>query len=252
MRVELRGWVAPVSIGAISFGSGIGVGYFIAKFKRQKEPVSNEELELRVTEVEFTFTQNIEEFGVKIQQANMVLSRFKEACAVLIEEYDRTQEAKQIEKEEHPSSSRTLTIIPDNEEDDNMRVTIFTEEDDDWDYEEELKLRTPAHPYIIHRDEFFSNEMDYGQSSLMYYEGDNILCDELDVPVYNPEKVVGRLVFGHGSRDPNICYVRNEGLLAEYEVLRDHGSFQVEVLGQQLERTDDIKHSRGVPKFRGE
>lgn len=255
MRVELRGWVVPASVGTISFGAGIGVGYFIAKFKQRKkeikEPVSNEDLESRITEVQFAFEEYINQFAAKIQQANKVIDNFREACAVLIENYNANTEQIERDKEDHPSKTRTLTVLP-NEEDDTMRVRVFTEEDDDWDYEVEVPLRTATTPYIIHRDEYFSNELDYGQSSLMYYEGDNILCDELDVPIYNPEKIVGQLIFGHGSRDPNICYVRNEALLAEYEVLRDHGSFMVEVLGQQIERTDDIKHSRGVPKFRDE
>ena len=135
-----------------------------------------------------------------------------------------------------------------NRDDDSLVVNVFSDEDDDWDYEEEEQTRNPDHPYVIHRDEYDQNEDDYGQSTLTYYAGDNILCDEHDVPVYDPERVVGALQFGHGSKDPSICFIRNDRLLAEYEVLFDPGSFQEEVLGQDPR---DLKHHR-VPKFRPE
>jgi hypothetical protein len=61
------------------------------------------------------------------------------------------------------------------------------------------------------------------------------------------------LVFGHGSGDPNVVYIRNEKLQAEYEVLRDPGSYEIEVLGGHVEREMqevDLKHSRQPGKFR--
>jgi hypothetical protein len=125
--------------------------------------------------------------------------------------------------------------------------------DPNWSYEEELKHRSPDRPYIIHRDEFFSNEMDFEQTSIMYYQKDNVLCDEADMPIPKYEKVVGEIRFGHGSLDPSICYIRSEVISHEWEVLLDEGSFAVEVLGADMEndmKASDLKHS--VPKFRRE
>jgi hypothetical protein len=129
----------------------------------------------------------------------------------------------------------------------------WTEDDDDWDYDEEVAARSPEHPYIIHRDEYMSNEMDYVQSTLTYYKGDNILCDDLDVPVYQPEKIVGPLRFGHGSQDPHIVYIRNEELEGEYEVLLEYGTFEAQILNQKVAKdldTNNLKHS--LMKFREE
>ena len=48
--------------------------------------------------------------------------------------------------------------------------------------------------------------------------------------------------FGHGSDDPLVVYIRNHQNKAEYEILRESGSFQVEVMG--LDALADIDNER--------
>ena len=118
---------------------------------------------------------------------------------------------------------------------------------------EEAKNRSENQPYILHRTEFFANEREYPHSTLTYYEGDDVLCDEQDVPIYGKEKLLGELKFGHGSEDPEIVYIRNDERESEYEVLLDHGHYQVEVLGQEIGDVlnNDLKHAH-IRKFRME
>ncbi len=134
-------------------------------------------------------------------------------------------------------------------------VSIFRSDSDmDWDYEAEVAKRSLDKPYIIHQDEYFAKETEYSQSTLTYYAGDDILVDEREVPIYNYKSVTGELMFGHGSDDQNVVYVRNDRLSGEYEILRDSGSYEVEVLGNQYEkvlRDIDLKNS-SVLKFRPE
>lgn len=133
---------------------------------------------------------------------------------------------------------------------------IFDAANDGWDYEFERSTRTKEVPYIIHADEFSGDEMGYeSQTTLTWYEGDHILTDSNDVPIYNPHTVVGELRFGHGSGDPSVVYIRNERLEAEYEVLLDPGSYEVIVLGGASDieaeyEGSDLRHSRGPRKFR--
>lgn len=130
-------------------------------------------------------------------------------------------------------------------------VNIFARDDEEW-YQLEVPKRNPSVPYIIHRDEFFNEEMDFHQSTLTWYEGDNTLAAEDNTPVYNHHDVIGDMRFGYGSGDPNVFYVRNEKLRAEYEILRDDGRFQVKVLGYEIEdnaETEDSKRSNGLKKF---
>jgi hypothetical protein len=123
----------------------------------------------------------------------------------------------------------------------------------DWDYEIEKENRTMDKPYILHQDEYFSKETEYSQSTLTYYSGDDILVDEQEVPIYNYKAVVGELNFGHGSDDPNVVYVRNDKLSGEYEVIKDSGLYEIEVLGNEYEsilEKHDLKPN--IMKFRDE
>ena len=127
-------------------------------------------------------------------------------------------------------------------------TSVFANVDDDWDYATEIAKRIPGQPYIVHRDEFFENEDDHSQVTVTYYKGDNILCDTDDTPIYDPETYVGRVLeFGKGSQDPNVVYIRNDRVVIDYEVLLDHGYYQVEVLGQALAdnfKADEVKHHK--------
>lgn len=121
-----------------------------------------------------------------------------------------------------------------------------------WDYSIEVPLRKDNAPYIISVDEFMADEFSFHQTSLVYYAGDDILCDEKNIPIYNYKTVVGDLRFGHGSNDPTLVYIRNHENRAEYEVQRNDGHYAHEVLGYEYEseaEQDEIRHSRNL-KFR--
>jgi hypothetical protein len=242
MRFQLkREWVIPTVVGVVSFGTGVVTGYILNErrykgyLKVTKE--RTEELESEHAQRGFEFDDRIGQFNKALAQANFVLDKLKEDGREYLDRYDPAELMEA--RHSHPANGENV-------------VNIFPKvhgDDEDWNYEQEVAQRTPDKPYIIHRDEYYDNENDDRQSTLTYYEGDNILCDSHDTPVYDVENVVGFLRFGHGSQDPNICYVRNERLMAEYEVLRDGGYYQVEVLGEALEEKD-IKHSKQLPKFR--
>lgn len=105
----------------------------------------------------------------------------------------------------------------------------------EWDYQRELRRRSPDIPYVIHIDE--REEMDgYDSVTLTYYEGDDVLCNERDEIVDPDERnnVVGDgnlERFGHGSNDPVIVYIRNDRLEIIYEVIRSPHRFAEEVHG---------------------
>lgn len=130
---------------------------------------------------------------------------------------------------------------------------VFARPDGTWDYEAEIQNRNAREPYVIHADEFIANEMDLRQTTVTYYEGDDQMADERDVPIYNHAGIMGELKWGHGSGDPNVVYIRNEAMMCEWEVLRHTGSFETEVAGLQAEREldNELRHS-AVPRFRRE
>lgn len=93
--------------------------------------------------------------------------------------------------------------------------------------------REPGRPYVISVTEFTDNETQYGQNSISYYQGDDVLADERDQPIPDIEYIVGRknLRFGDGSGDPNIVFVRNDELEVDFEVCQSLGTYAEEVLG---------------------
>jgi len=173
---------------------------------------------------------------------------------------DITVDWEEIERQKRENPQPGIYITPEMEEarlrrlnqDDPVQYNVFERDYGDWDYDVELATRTIEKPYILHRDEFWGEEMQYDQSTLTYYVDDDILTSEEDnQPIPRYETVTGPLRFGHGSGDPNIVYVRNDNHSAEYEVVRFEGSYTQEVLGLAAEdesEKSDLKHS--VRKFR--
>lgn len=105
--------------------------------------------------------------------------------------------------------------------------------EDEWDYEEEVRMRRPDYPYVIHLDEVGEvSEMD--SLTWTYYEGDEVLCNASDEVVTDVERSVGLAnldKFGHGSKDANVVYVRNVLLGIEIEIIKSPGRYDEEVLG---------------------
>lgn len=126
-------------------------------------------------------------------------------------------------------------------------VTSKLEEDEDWDWDKELAERSERHPYILHVDEFYANEKDYTQTTLTYFSGDDILIDQDEVPIYSHTKTTGPLLFGHGSKDPNVVYIRNDKYQSEYEVLYDPDSYAHFILGLEMEVDPHQKPRRPTP-----
>jgi hypothetical protein len=207
-------------------GIGIVAGYFIAK--RHLE----EDVEILIEDtVQLTFKFEEEEAPVRplfvINEHDLIIS-------------DRNTTITDIDEEDLEGGEESM-------------INVFAEADEDWDYEYELSMRLPHIPYTIHRDEFFADEMGWdSQSTLTWYEGDEVLVDELNNALTNAPAFIGNPTFGHGSGDPNVVYVRNEKFQAEYEVLRDPGSYEIEVLGLHMEtemEKQDFRHARSPGKF---
>lgn len=132
-----------------------------------------------------------------------------------------------------------------------------TEEDTGpgWDYATELKRRdaNPNEPYVISEEEYLEAEKDYGQDSLVYYDGDGVVCDTQSQVV--DDKVVGEanlLRFGHGTQDPDTVHIRNDQLEMDFEVVRSNGKYIVEVLDLDDPDEAELKHSDRPRKFRHE
>lgn len=133
-------------------------------------------------------------------------------------------------------------------------VNVFRNENDVWDYEEELKSRAYNHPYVIHQDEFTQNEVGHNQRQVNYYAVDNVMTDSLDEIIYDHNKLMGELKFGHGSNSSGVVYIRNEKMRMDWEVLLCTGSYEHEILGLQAdhETEKELRHSQSSLRFRAD
>lgn len=114
---------------------------------------------------------------------------------------------------------------------------------DEWDYTKEIPNRREDTPYVIHVDE--QGETGYSTNNLTYYADDDIVADDQEHIIQSPEEIIGpdfRDKFGHGSGDPNLLYVRNEELAAEYEVVISHEDFAEAVHGIVKDDDDELTH----------
>jgi hypothetical protein len=243
--MDYKKMVTPAIVGVSSFAVGAVAGYFFqkyrdsAKFDTSIEDAAADitDLESQMVQLSFMFEERDRKYDSHLQQAMRVIDALKTEGKVFLNS--------QAVALKHDDAEATFAVDEEGEE--------WSPDDDHWDYDEEVEARTSEKPYIIHRDEFFAKEMGFGQSTLTYYKGDDILCDENYVPIYNPERVVGKLRFGHGSEDPHIVYVRNEEHMGEYEILLEYGNFSDDLLEQKVAKdlgTNDLKHS--ILKFRSE
>ena len=214
-------WVQLGVVGAAMFASGFGLGHYVGKDKSIHIPA--EPVEHYDTEPIGTVVINEDQLGL---------------------EFDGEMR-----------HNDTIEVAMIDEPVEKIELQNVFAHSDDWDYEAELMKRSlhPLAPHIIHQDEFFGEESEFTQLTCTYYVGDDILVDEQDVPIHGHKKVIGTPIFGHGSLDKNVVYVRNADLGAEYEILKHDGFYAIEVLGYSEESKGDREAAKpGMRKFREE
>lgn len=224
-----------VAISLVSLGVGIGIGYIIGQRKKKIKVIAKPDVPLEIN------VQVDDLDGIRLaQQASNALSPASPSTDKLAEAYKIVEARKK--------ASAKIEIHPVKDEVELVTKSIFDPKDDTWDVAKEANQRSRHEPYVVHRDEFFdSEENGYRQSQFTYYAGDDILCDNDNTPVYNHAQVTGPLLFGHGSGDPNIVYIRNDSRKEEYEIMLDQGMFSKEVMGLDIEdntRVNDLRHTR--------
>lgn len=246
----------PMTVGVVSFGAGVGAGYILArKTGKEAELYEIPQVNIELTEEDLEEMEEEQVDVISIEDGETVVQTVdvEDFIKTKLEEHTKLVEVDgekfEAEDEEH------LKVVGSPPEITPVHRNAFAGNDADWNYPEEARNRTTELPYIIHKDEFYADEKDYSQLTLTYYAGDNIMVDDDESPIYNHERIVGPLRFGHGSGDPKVFYVRNDRMKAEYEILEDQGLYSVEVLGLEIEnnqRAKDLKHMHEPAKFRRE
>lgn len=246
-------WVIPAAVGATSAVVGFGTGFLIG---RRTGVITGH------TKVFDVLYESMEEVDTEEELPQPSPSEVQEYLKAKMEEdfqkamLDGDGEPVGITPDEElTTQSDDLDLVPE-EEIVYERVNVFTdpESGDEWDEEAEVAARVDGEPYVIRVEEFIENENGWNQETMTYYEGDDIVADSQEVPIYGHSDLMGPLKFGHGSGDKNIVYIRSEKYHKEWEVLRHVGRYEFEVAGQTIEQefeARDLKHSNDR-KFRSD
>jgi hypothetical protein len=223
-------WTTHTVVGFIGIGGGVGIGYLLWGREPQYEVAVPAEPPVEgFIDVE------------GLANARQIIEDERYNSGIFVPE-----------TQAEVTNDSVIVRAPVEEEPELIEVNVFEAQDPTWDWEKEIENRDETKPHVIHRDEFYQNERDYTQTTLTYYAGDDIMADEDDSPIFDYAKLTGPLSFGKGSGDPNAVLIRNNERRAEYEVLKDPGRFEVEVLGldyQEKGAAQDLKHSK-VLRFR--
>lgn len=89
-------------------------------------------------------------------------------------------------------------------------------------------------PHVIDVEELGETPPGWQQITITWYTEDNVVVDDKEQPIRNPETIIGPLTldgFGGISGDPNIRYVRSPKLEVDFEIILDRRSYTDVVLG---------------------
>lgn len=92
--------------------------------------------------------------------------------------------------------------------------------------------RVTTKPYTISYHEFCDDNQ-YNKITITWYDLDKVLVDDREEPIPDVLRTTGPMGlhrFGGPSNDPNICYVRNEKLEADFEIVLNRNAYVAAVL----------------------
>lgn len=195
----------------LAFGVGLAVGvggtYFYLKQKYE------EKLSEQIQEVRKHYQEKQEKPKTIEEAGEKFTNRFEEA-----EERGKDRIAYESIAKRYQGSDEQRPVDPAEKE--------SPPEDDD---EEEI--------FTVSEEEIETYD-NFEDISLTYYAEDDILCDDQEQVIEDPEAIIGDALtkFGVKSGYPDTVYVINKRVWAIFEVLMVEGSYQEIVLGMKHEK----------------
>lgn len=161
-----------------------------------------------------------------------VVKQFEKRYDELNSNKKRTPEDLYAEKcMENPYTKEDVSLDTDNNELDKYKnqVNILgysAKEDEEEEVDDTIVELEPTEehvaPYVISPEEY--GETGNETVSLMYYS-DNVLADDDDEIVPNPESIIGKALEHFGEYEDDCVHVRNESLECDYEILKSEKTF---------------------------
>lgn len=240
-------------VGVLGLAAGAAGGYFVARKLLREHYAEIAEQEIAQAKEWYSSLNKVTVDGDPLSPQEILAQKDPEALAAL-REYQGVERITDVEveapvAEEEELLERRVSQAAETEPDieqkkDNETINVFV--DRNFDFAEEKKLRSKDRPYIITHGEWFGAEFEDFDSIELTYFADDVLVDENDKIVEDINGTIGDeslARFGHGSKDNNVVFVRNEKLQCEYEVTRtDQTYLEALGLGPEPDNTE-LRHS---------
>lgn len=82
-------------------------------------------------------------------------------------------------------------------------------------------------PYTITADQFVNEKRNYEKTTLLYFEGNGVLCEDSERIIEDIDSSIGRENLDKfGEFEEDVAYIRNERLGIDYEVLLQHATYK--------------------------
>lgn len=233
-----------LAVGAFLIGAGVGGGVVYILAKRALETKYQNIADEQIEEARVHYAQKVvalESEAAKRPVSEIVKERGYVSSddskpPMAVSPPDKVvEDAKETMKDARPEGAKVVKEPQEHAEVKNVFEQHGDPPGDVWVQAEELKKRSPSHPYVIHLDERDEFD-DYQPVSLTYFEGDDVVSNDRDeiIGPEDRERLLGEKnleKFGHGSQDPNVVYIRNDVLELVYEVVKSPRTYAEEVAG---------------------
>ena len=98
----------------------------------------------------------------------------------------------------------------------------FSEREDDHPTDGSLE-----DPYTITADQFVNEKRNFEKETLLYFEGNGVLCEDTERIIEDIDSSIGRdNLDKFGEFEEDVMYIRNERLGIDYEVLLQHSTYK--------------------------
>lgn len=201
-----------ISLGSFLMGTALGLCFCDDSEEETRIEPSHDELRAMVKET-FASVNKAHKYDLDNEETNKYQKIVHESEYTNVDDED---------DEVVPSYSEEMIVKEDGTK---LVGTEYGEERDDG-------------PYIISADSFMNEYLDFDKETLIWYEEDEILCDDRSEPIDYVERTIGSEAlssFGMESGREDIVYVRNLSMCCDFEVSREHASYSDMVLGYPSE-----------------
>lgn len=224
---EVTTWstAALVTGTVVGVAVGAGVAYFVTKkrVKSKYDVVLVEEISKARKYYEAKKSAMEEQYKQPLNEVMADLGYKEQKREYTPEELEAIRQANEKAEAEEATPKPPVSVPPRPEFVHRADPGIPHDFRDVWDFAVEHKKRkaNPDRPYVIHADEH--GDQGYETDSYTYYMRDQVLTDSKDEVIENVDVIVGfesLQQFGHGSQNPGLVLVRNDGLSLDIDITR--------------------------------